>query len=129
MGKVQQQTGKRFEDELLELLKDQGFRAHKLKTGISGTAFDIMAVKDSRALAFECKTIQDGNYISYTQELRKKIDELDWYEDGGKNDLYLVVRFGGCDIRFLRWGCAKKLLAESGRIGRGQMSDIRGLLW
>lgn len=104
MGKIQQEVGKSFENEMLEILKDKGYWATKLKTGNNGTVFDILAVKNNRAIAIECKNVTHKNSLRFTKEIEKKYDELYNYFEIN-NNLYLAIRFDD-GIYFRRWDAA-----------------------
>lgn len=113
MSKVQQATGKAFEDAILEFLKSNNYFTLKMGTGRMGTVFDVLSIKHDKAFAFELKTVAKGGKLSYTQELVKKTDELNRYSRCN-NNLYLLIDFKQHDICIITWRNALQLFKTQG---------------
>ena len=54
--------GTAFEREFAGLLAEKGFWVHRLQDNQNGQPFDIIAVKNGRAYAFDAKIVQDDPF-------------------------------------------------------------------
>lgn len=70
-------SGNRAEEEFAKLLSGQGYWVHRLADRVNGQPFDIIAVKDNRAIAFDCKECESGRFefrrIEPNQETAMKL--------------------------------------------------------
>lgn len=121
MSKIQNETGRKFENELIEGLKQRGFWCCHLK-GVGGTVFDVIAQRKDCVFAAELKTVAKKDYVSYTRELQKKRDEMDRYNNLAEN-LCIVVKFDN-GIYFSEWNVAINSFDETGRLSREEMFNI-----
>lgn len=55
-------NGSRAEEEFARILSRQGYWVHRLADRVNGQPFDIIAVKDNRAVAFDCKDCENGRF-------------------------------------------------------------------
>ncbi|MGI5897107.1 MAG: Holliday junction resolvase RecU [Oscillospiraceae bacterium] len=55
-------SGTAFENNFRKLLRKDGFWSHKLVENENGAPFDIIAVKDGRVYAFDCKECSSARF-------------------------------------------------------------------
>ena len=55
-------NGTAFEKEFAQLLSDNGFWAHCLQDNQNGQPFDIIAAKNGKVYAFDCKDCSGNNF-------------------------------------------------------------------
>ena len=55
MGITQYKVGKSWEQEIMEKYSKQGYCTFKLPTDIAGTVFDIIAIRNNKAVCIEAK--------------------------------------------------------------------------
>jgi len=93
--------GARSERELLNKLHSLGYSViRSAGSGVNSLSPDILAIKDKRALAFECKAWDRGS-LSIEKE---KFDTLvDWERNTGM-DTYIAWRMNGTGWSFIRLG-------------------------
>lgn len=54
--------GLAFEREFCQMLFDKGWWVHNLAQNAAGQPFDVIALKDYRAVAFDCKVCSQDNF-------------------------------------------------------------------
>lgn len=64
---INKKVGESFEKELLDILKDNGFWATKLKEKETGGPFDIVATKNNIFISIEAKNIKSKNRFTKTR--------------------------------------------------------------
>lgn len=55
-------NGTEFENNFRKMLKENGFWSHKLVENENGAPFDVIAIKNGRAYAFDCKDCSSGRF-------------------------------------------------------------------
>ncbi len=55
-------SGTEFENEFRRILKQNGFWSHKLVENENGAPFDVIAVKNERVYAFDCKDCSSDRF-------------------------------------------------------------------
>lgn len=84
--------GTAFEREFAEILADRGFWAHCLRDNINGQPFDLIAVRDNNAYAFDCKECRGGVFrLSRMEENQDNAMTL-WAETGNQFSFF-AMRF------------------------------------
>lgn len=100
MGRVQQKSGDDAEVRVRKILRDNGIPNFKLKTGVNGTVFDVIAVYHNVAYAFEVKSVKKGVFYWDNAQFRKKEDEISAYARCNSNTYLVIVYeetgFVGC---------------------------------
>lgn len=62
MKQVNKTMGNHFEEELCELLAEQGFWAHNLAQNQVGQPADVLAVRDNIAVLIDCKVCSNNRF-------------------------------------------------------------------
>lgn len=84
--------GTAFEKEFAELLAEKGFWVHRLQDNQNGQPFDIIAVKNGRAYAFDCKDCVGRAFpLSRIEENQRMAMER--WEECGNGTGYFAVHF------------------------------------
>lgn len=85
-------AGTAFEKEFAELLAEKGFWVHRLQDNQNGQPFDIIAVKNGRAYAFDCKDCAGRSFpLSRIEENQRMAMER--WEECGNGTGYFAVHF------------------------------------
>lgn len=112
-------NGTAFEREFAELLAQHGFWSHLLKDNHNGQPFDVIAVRNGQAYAFDCKDCQNSIFplgrIEENQQLAMQL----WQECGNQEGMFVLRLPSG--IRMLPYGTAMKLI----EIGFRRLSSHR----
>lgn len=91
MGQIQNKTGKKFETEWAEHLKELGYWAYMFPNK-QGQPCDILAIKDNIPYFFECKTCNadtfDCKRIEANQHTASK-----YIRSCGNDNYFIVIRF------------------------------------
>ena len=87
MGIKQQQVGKSWEQEIMDIYFNKGYYVEKRPTQNSGTVYDIMIARSGAVMFIEAKHIV-GNKLYYKGSgLLKKRDELDNFVKKTNNNI------------------------------------------
>lgn len=62
LSRNNKKSGTAFENDFRRLLRKNGFWSHKLVENENGAPFDIIAVKNKRAYAFDCKDCSSARF-------------------------------------------------------------------
>lgn len=98
--------GTEFEREVCKLLKREGFWVHFLNPNASGAQpFDIIAIRNGRAVAIDCKTSAQHVFpISRLED--NQVFAFEKWAECGNGDSFVLVKFGGriyaISYRFLK---------------------------
>ena len=84
--------GTAFEREFAELLAEKGFWVHRLQDNQNGQPFDIIAVKNGRAYAFDCKDCAGRSFPLSRIEENQRLAMERW-EECGNGTGYFAVHF------------------------------------
>lgn len=114
MGKIQQQVGKSFEDEILEYYYKRCYFTYKFPTANTGTVFDIIAMRGNHSINIEAKhTTSDKLYYKGSGLFKKKY-ELDNFCSRG-NDLFIYIKSDKLNgYYWITWNIAKIIFEEKG---------------
>lgn len=87
--------GTKFEKELCEYLKQNGWWVHFISPdGRGAQPFDIIAVKDGMSCAIECKTLADSKYIFTIKRLEEnQKSAFDYWKKCGNIDPFIFVKW------------------------------------
>lgn len=126
MGVKQQQIGKSWEEEIMDVYFKKGYYVEKRPTQNSGTVYDIMVSKNGSVMFIEAKHIV-GNKLYYKGSgLLKKRDELDNFVKKTNNNIYIFVKSDIDGKFFTTWVKAKEVFEEKGYITRRDCIGIGG---
>lgn len=82
--------GTAFEKEFADLLSANGFWVHRLKDNENGQPFDLIAVRDGRAFAIDCKDCEGGRFrLSRIEENQSNAMRL-WEATGNLPGLFAI---------------------------------------
>lgn len=85
--------GTAFEKEFAQIFADRGFWVHCLRDNVNGQPFDLIAVRNDTAYAFDCKECQGSVFrLSRIEENQDNAMVL-WAETGNRFSFF-VLRFG-----------------------------------
>lgn len=84
--------GSYFEQEFCEFLSKKGFWAHFINPNRNGSQpFDVIAVKDGIAYAFDCKTCVRETFSIARVEENQALAMKKWSRCGNKNAYFAVL--------------------------------------
>ena len=114
MGLKQQQVGKSFEDEVMEVYTKKGYLCEKLKTGLNGTCYDINVSRGTNIMRFECKHTNSDKLQYKGSGIFKKRDELNRLYHKYNIDVFIIVKseIEGCG--WLNWSRALPIFESKG---------------
>lgn len=100
--------GTQFERELVKALADLGWWAHFIIPNAAGAQpFDVIAVKDGKTLAIDCKTSSDHIFrISRLEE--NQILAFEKWIACGNEDPYIAVKYDEIFILFVNYKTLKR---------------------
>lgn len=116
-------NGTAFERRFAQILSERGFWVHRLQDNRNGQPFDVIAVKDGEALAFDCK---DCGYEGFPL---RRIEENQitamglWQDCGNREGLFALNLPSG--IRILAYTAAISLVEN----GVGQLRGDGLMEW
>lgn len=86
--------GTAFEKELAQIFADRGFWVHCLRDNANGQPFDLIAVRNDMAYAFDCKDCEGSLFrLSRVEDNQESAMTL-WSEMGNRFSFF-AIRFGG----------------------------------
>lgn len=85
-------AGTAFEREFAGLLAEKGFWVHRLQDNQNGQPFDIIAVKNGRAYAFDCKDCA-GSVFTLSRIEENQRMAMERWEECGNGTGYFAVHF------------------------------------
>jgi holliday junction resolvase Hjr len=101
--------GARGERELLNYLHERGFSVMRSAgSGVNSLSPDIIAFKDGRGFAFECKAWERGSIAIEVA----KIEEMMRWEANTKMDTYIAWRMNGVGWYFIKLSEMNKATAN-----------------
>lgn len=116
MGKIQQQVGKSWEQELMLRYNQKGWMSFKIPTMFAGTVFDIIFIKNNQCLCVEAKHIQGSKLYYKGSGLYKKRDELDNFIKKYNTNIYIFVKSDTDGEYWSSWLKLKPIFEEKGYI-------------
>lgn len=124
MGIKQYRVGKSWEDEVLEYYNDKGYSTFKVSTDLEGTVFDIIALKNNRAVCIECKHTTTEKLYYKASGLEHKRDDLDNFYTKG-NGVIIFVKSDKTGTFIIDWLEAKKIFKEKGYIVKEDCVSVK----
>lgn len=91
MGAIQNKTGKKFELEWAEKLKNNGYWAY-LFPNKQGQPCDIISAKDNRSYFWECKTCKSDTFDCKRLEANQRTASK-YIRSCGNDNYFIVIRF------------------------------------
>ena len=115
-GLKSQSVGKEWEQEIMDAYYEKGYQPFKLATEISGTCFDIIAIKNATALCIEAKHITGDKLYFKGSGLSKKEDEINHFIKHCNTNVYIFVKSDKTGIWYNSWLNVYPLLKNKGYI-------------
>lgn len=102
--------GTSFEIEVVEYLRKRGWWVHFITPDRRGAQpFDIVAAKNNKAMAVECKTlVESRNWFDIDRLEDNQVMALNKWLNCGNTEAYIVVKHRG-RVHWIKW---QKLRAE-----------------
>lgn len=123
MGIKQYRVGKKWEEKVMGYYADRGYSTFKMATEIEGTVFDIIALKNNKAVCIECKHIKGDKLYYKSSGLEHKRDELDnFYRNG--NGVIIYVNSDKDGIFMIDWLAAKSIFINKGYVDKNDCVSI-----
>jgi len=91
MGKIQNRTGRTFENEWVEYLSKKGYWVYNLPTGL-GQPCDVIAVKKNITNFYECKTSKTDKFDTKRLEANQ-ITASNFIKSCGNDNYFVVIKF------------------------------------
>lgn len=114
MGLQQYKIGKSWEQEIMENYSKQGYCTFKLSTDIAGTVFDIIAIRNNKAICIEAKHTKNTKLYFENSGLRHKRDELDNFRTKGNNEILIFIKSDILGQYCITWDSARLLFKSKG---------------
>lgn len=102
-------SGTDFENRFRKMLREHGYWSHKLVENENGAPFDILALKEGRAYAFDCKECGTERFRLSRIEDNQVTGMTAFEEAGGK--AYFILRCDD-DIRIASGSALIRLARE-----------------
>lgn len=115
MGIKQYGVGKKWEDDVMSYYSSKGYSTFKLATELEGTVFDIIAIKNNKAVCIECKHTTSDKLYYKSSGLEHKRDDLDNFYVNG-NAVIVFVKSDKTGTFIIDWLEAKKIFKKKGYI-------------
>lgn len=87
-------NGTAFEREFAKILYKNGYWAHCMQDNRNGQPFDVIAAKNSRAYAFDCKACE-GQRFEFRRIEENQRNAFTVWDDAGNYPGMLAVQFPG----------------------------------
>lgn len=101
--------GSAFEKEFAEKLSVNGYWVHLLRDNQNGQPFDLIAVRDGEAFAFDCKDCASEKFLLSRIEENQKTAMRLWMECGNNEPMF-ALQFPLLGIRLLKYKDAMRLI-------------------
>lgn len=86
-------TGTAFEREFAQIFADRGFWVHCLRDNTNGQPFDLVAVRNNTAYAFDCKECR-GNVFRLSRLEENQDNAMALWAETGNQFSFFAIRFG-----------------------------------
>lgn len=119
-------NGTQFERRIADELHRRGFWVHRLQDNQNGQPFDIIACRNGKSYAIDCKDCQ-GRYFFFRRIEENQRNAMQLWLDTGNSDPLFVIRFQlapGELIRVVSYEELMKLEKE----GEVQISATKAIL-
>ena len=103
MGKLAQQVGKKWEQEIMDVYYKKGYQPIKLATEINGTCFDIVLIRNATVMCIEAKHIKGEKLYFKSSGLEKKEDEINHFIKHSNTNIYIFVKSDKTGTWFNSW--------------------------
>ncbi len=117
--------GNDFEKEFALYLQDKGMFVYNLPNKHTGQPFDIIATKNNKFFAFECKHCK-GNIFSLSRVEDNQMQALKKLEKVKSNNYFFVFKFND-EIRFCKARFIKDKLKTDKKIYRDELLSFERL--
>lgn len=114
MGITQYKVGKSWEQEIMEKYSKQGYCTFKLPTDIAGTVFDIIAIRNNKAVCIEAKHTNTDKLGFTSSGLEHKRDELDNFREKGNNEVLIYIKSEKLGQFVIPWDSARLMFKAKG---------------
>ena len=114
MGKIQQQVGKSFEQEILNYYSNKGYWSFKIPTEFNGTVCDIILAKDGGCMFIECKHTTGDKLYYKGCGIYKKRDEIDNFVSKYNCNIYIMIKSDKLGYFWTTWVKSKETFEKQG---------------
>lgn len=114
MGKIQQQVGKNWEQQLLDYYHKRGYFSYKFPTEFNGTVCDIIIAKNGSCMFLEAKHTKTDKLYYKGCGIYKKRDEIDHFVKNYNNNIYIMIKSDKLGVYWTTWLKAKPIFEEKG---------------
>lgn len=113
MKQVNKTMGNHFEEELCELLAEQGFWAHNLAQNQVGQPADVLAVRDNIAVLIDCKVCSNNRFPLSRIEPNQEAAMTMW-EAQGNEHCYFAMKLNDGQIYMIHFDelCLRQLYGQ-----------------
>lgn len=127
MKQVNKTMGNHFEEELCELLAEQGFWAHNLAQNQVGQPADVLAVRDNIAILIDCKVCSNNRFPLSRIEPNQEAAMTMW-EAQGNEHCYFAMKLNDGQIYMIHFDelCLRAAL-RAGQHYRVRVSRVQDL--
>lgn len=124
MGLKQYKVGKSWEEQVMDYYMSYGYSTIKLPTEIDGTVFDVIAIKENKAICIECKHTTTDKLYYKTSGLEHKRDELDNFISNG-NTIIIYIKSDKTGTFIIDWESAKQKFKDKGYLIKEDCIEVR----
>lgn len=119
-------TGSMFEQHFCQILADNGFWAHNLAQNSIGQPFDVIAVKDEKAYAVDCKVCENDTFDLRRIEENQRCAMYLW-EDCGNGYGWFALKLSDDRIYMFTIETLTRFSAVKNRLNK-KIIESRGVL-
>ena len=114
MGKIQQQVGKSFEQEILNYYANKGYFSYKFPTEFGGTICDILLAKNGGCMFIEAKHTTSDKLYYKGCGIYKKRDEIDNFVKKYNCNIYIIIKSDKLGYFWTTWVRSKETFEKQG---------------
>lgn len=123
-GIVNQQRGKSWEQEIMDVYYKKGMQPIKLATEINGTCFDIVLIRNATVMCIEAKHITGDKLYFKSSGLEKKQDEINHFIKHCNTNVYVFVKSDKTGTWFQSWLNMYPILKQKGYVTKEDCCEV-----
>lgn len=124
MGLKSYQTGKSWEQEIMDVYYKKGMQPIKLATEINGTCFDIVLIRNATVMCIEAKHITGDKLYFKSSGLEKKQDEINHFIKHCNTNVYVFVKSDKTGTWFQSWLNMYPILKQKGYVTKEDCCEV-----
>ena len=124
MGLKSYQTGKSWEQEIMDVYYKKGMQPIKLATEINGTCFDIVLIRNATVMCIEAKHITGDKLYFKSSGLEKKQDEINHFISHCNTNVYVFVKSDKTGTWFQSWLNMYPILKQKGYVTKEDCCEV-----